>query len=171
MDTTAATASSLSARPAREVLELFLIREAKLLDERRFREWMELFAEDGAYWVPAAPNQESPFNHASLFYDDRALMKTRIDRLEHPRIHIQTPPSRTAHLVGNTLIEEIDAAKGEVVVSSTVMMVEYRDDSQRTFAGRQFHRLRHTDDDYKIVLKRVNLINCDSAFDAMAVPI
>jgi len=56
-------------------------------------------------------------------------------------------------------------------VSSTVMMVEYRDDSQRTFAGRQFHRLRHTDDDYKIVLKRVNLINCDSAFDAMAVPI
>jgi benzoate/toluate 1,2-dioxygenase beta subunit len=98
-------------------------------------------------------------------------MKTRIDRLEHPRIHIQTPPSRTAHLVGNTLIEEIDAAKGEVVVSSTVMMVEYRDDSQRTFAGRQFHRLRHADDDYKIVLKRVNLINCDSAFDAMAVPI
>jgi ethylbenzene dioxygenase subunit beta len=171
MDTTAATASSSSARPAREVLELFLIREAKLLDERRFREWMELFAEDGAYWVPAAPNQESPFNHASLFYDDRTLMKTRIDRLEHPRIHIQTPPSRTAHLVGNTLIEEIDAAKGEVVVSSTVMMVEYRDDSQRTFAGRQFHRLRHTDDDYKIVLKRVNLINCDSAFDAMAVPI
>jgi benzoate/toluate 1,2-dioxygenase beta subunit len=171
MDTAAATAASPGGTPAREVLELFLIHEAKLLDERRFREWMELFADDGAYWVPAAANQESPFNHASLFYDDRTLMKTRIDRLEHPRIHIQTPPSRTAHLIGNTLIEEVDAAKSEVVVSSTVMMAEYRDDSQRTFAGRQFHRLRRADDGYKIVLKRVNLINCDSAFDAMAVPI
>jgi 3-phenylpropionate/cinnamic acid dioxygenase small subunit len=155
----------------RETFELFIIHEAKLLDERRFRDWMELFTEDGAYWVPAAPNQESPFNHASLFYDDRTLMKTRIDRLEHPRIHIQTPPSRTAHMVGNTLIERIDEAKGEIEVSSNVMMVEYRDENQRIFAGRQFHHLRRTGDSYKIILKRVNLINCDSAFDAMAVPI
>jgi benzoate/toluate 1,2-dioxygenase beta subunit len=156
---------------SRETFELFLIHEAKLLDERRFRDWMELFTEDGAYWVPATPNQESPFNYASLFYDDRALMKTRIDRLEHPRIHIQTPPSRTAHLVSNVLVEKIDEAKGEVEVSSTVMMVEYRDESQRTFAGRQFHHLRRASDGYKIVLKRVNLINCDGVFDAMAVPI
>ena len=52
---------------------------------------------------PPAPDQKSPFDHVSLFYDDRDLMKTRIDRLEHPRIHIQTPPSRTAHLVGNVI--------------------------------------------------------------------
>ncbi len=158
-------------RPTRETLETFLIYEAKLLDERRFRDWMELFTEDGAYWVPAAADQESPFNHTSLFYDDRALMKTRIDRLEHPRIHIQTPPSRTAHIIGNILVEEIDDAKGEVLVSSTVMMAEYREDNQRIFAGRQCHRLRRAENGYKIVLKRVNLINCDSAFDAMAVPI
>jgi benzoate/toluate 1,2-dioxygenase beta subunit len=159
------------AGPTRETCKLFLIHEAKLLDERRFRDWMALFAEDGAYWVPAAADQESPFNHASLFYDDRALMKTRIDRLEHPRIHIQTPPSRTAHIVSNTLIEETDDAKDEVLVSSTMLMVEYRDENQRIFAGRQYHRLRRGGDGYKIVLKRVNLINCDSVFDAMAVPI
>ena len=41
--------------------ELFLIHEARLLDDRRFREWMELFAEDGTYWVPAVPGQDSPF--------------------------------------------------------------------------------------------------------------
>ena len=33
-------------------LEEFVIHEARLLDERRFREWMELFADDGTYWVP-----------------------------------------------------------------------------------------------------------------------
>jgi benzoate/toluate 1,2-dioxygenase beta subunit len=152
-------------------LEEFIMHEARLLDERRFRDWMALFADDGTYWVPAVPDQQSPFDQASLFYDDRDLMRTRIDRLEHPRIHVQTPPSRTAHLVGNVLIEAVDEAKGEVVVGSTVIMVEYRDEQQRVFAGRQHHRLRRDGTSFRIVQKRVDLINCDSAFEAMAVPI
>src|ERR1700758_5101910 len=152
------TASRAPAPPAaagidRTAFETFLIQEARLLDERRFREWMELFAEDGTYWVPAVPDQASPFDQASLFYDDRELMKTRIDRLEHPRIHVQTPPSRTAHLVGNILIEEADQSKGEYVVGSTFIMVEYRDDAQRIFAGRQHHRLRRHGDSFRIVQK------------------
>ena len=50
-------------------------------------------------------------------------------------------------------------------------MVEYRDDTQRVFAGRQQHRLRRHGDSFRIVQKRVDLINCDGAFEAMAVPI
>jgi 3-phenylpropionate/cinnamic acid dioxygenase small subunit len=50
-------------------------------------------------------------------------------------------------------------------------MVEYRDDQQRIFAGRQHHRLRREGENLRIVQKRVDLINCDSAFEAMAVPI
>ena len=152
-------------------LEAFLIHEARLLDERRFRDWMALFADDGTYWVPAVPDQASPFDQASLFYDDRDLMRTRVERLEHPRIHVQTPPSRTAHLVGNVVVEEADEAKGEYLVGSTVIMVEYREDRQRLFAGRQHHRLRRDGASFRIVQKRVDLINCDSAFEAMAVPI
>jgi 3-phenylpropionate/cinnamic acid dioxygenase small subunit len=155
----------------RAPFEEFLIHEARLLDERRFREWMELFAEDGTYWVPAAPDQASPFDQASLFYDDRELMKTRVERLEHPRIHVQTPPSRTAHLVGNVLVEQADEAKGEYVIGSTMIMVEYRDETQRLFAGRQRHRLRRDGTGLRIVEKRVDLINCDCAFEAIAVPI
>lgn len=156
---------------SRAVFEEFVIHEARLLDGRRFREWMALFADDGTYWVPAVPGQKSPFDQASLFYDDRDLMKTRVDRLEHPRIHVQTPPSRTAHLVGNVVVEETDQAKGEYSVGSTLIMVEYRDDSQRVFAGRQSHRLRRHGDTFCIVQKRVDLINCDGAFEAIAVPI
>lgn len=155
----------------RKLFEEFLIEEARLLDERRFREWMALFADDGSYWVPSMPGQKSPHDQASLFYDDRDLMKTRIERLEHPRIHVQTPPSRTAHLVGNVVIEEADAGNGELLVGSTFIMVEYRDDAQRVFAGRQHHRLRRLGDTFRIVQKRVDLINCDGAFEAMAVPI
>jgi benzoate/toluate 1,2-dioxygenase beta subunit len=155
----------------RRPFEDFLVHEARLLDDRRFREWMSLFADDGTYWVPAVPNQQSPFDQASLFYDDRDLMKTRVDRLEHPRIHVQTPPSRTAHIVGNVVVDLADEAKGEYLVSSTMIMVEYREDKQRIFAGRQHHRLRRSGGDFLIVQKRVDLINCDSAFEAMAVPI
>lgn len=165
-----------SPRPAapgieRAVFEEFLIEEARLLDARRFRDWMGLFAEDGTYWVPAVPDQTSPLDQASLFYDDRDLMKTRIERLEHPRIHVQTPPSRTAHIVGNVVVDDADPAKGEFIVGSTFIMVEYRDDAQRLFAGRQRHRLRRHGDSFRIVEKRVDLINCDGAFEAMAVPI
>jgi hypothetical protein len=68
-------------------------------------------------------------------------------------------------------VDETDDAKGHYVVSSTVIMVEYRDDQQRLFAGRQVHRLRRNGDGFLIAQKRVDLINCDSAFEAMAVPI
>jgi 3-phenylpropionate/cinnamic acid dioxygenase small subunit len=162
---------SEAAQIGREVAEQFLIYEARLLDERRFREWMALFTEDGTYWVPAVPGQDSPLNEASLFYDDRELMKTRIDRLEHPLIHVQTPPSRTVHLITNVTVEQPDAATGEFVVASNMLMVEYRLERQRIFAGRQRHCLRFDEAQWRIASKRVDLVNCDSAFEAMAVPI
>ena len=173
MDTAAGGAARIGgvAGIDRAPFELFLIHEAALLDERRFRDWMALFTDDGTYWVPAVPDQASPFDQASLFYDDRDLMKTRVERLEHPRIHVQTPPSRTAHLVGNTMVELADEAAGEYLGGSTVIMVEYRDHQQRVLAGRQRHRLRREGASFRIVQKRVDLINCDSAFEAMAVPI
>jgi 3-phenylpropionate/cinnamic acid dioxygenase small subunit len=164
---TDAAAAGLDRAP----FEAFIVHEAGLLDARRFRDWMGLFADDGTYWVPAVADQTSPFDQASLFYDDRDLMKTRIDRLEHPRIHVQTPPSRTAHLVGNVVVEDADNTKGEYVVGSTLIMVENRDDQQRVFAGRQRHRLRRHGETFRIVQKRVDLINCDGAFEAIAVPI
>lgn len=155
----------------REPFELFLIHEGRLLDDRRFEDWMALFTEDGLYWVPSTPDQQDPYQNASLFFDDRELMKTRIDRLGHPHIHVQTPPSRTNHMVGNVIVEEADEAAGVYLVSSSMWMAEYRLDVQRIFTGRQFHRLKKQADGFRIALKRVHLINCDSAFEAMAVPI
>ena len=151
--------------------EDFLIHEARLLDDRKFEQWMALFTEDGLYWVPATDGQASPYQSASLFFDDQELMKTRIDRLGHPQIHVQTPPSRTNHIVANVVVEELDPGTETCLVSSSVWMAEYRLDVQRIFAARQYHRLRNTEKGLRIALKRVHLINCDSAFEAMAVPI
>ncbi len=147
----------------------FLAYEARLLDDRLFYEWMDLFTEDGYYWVPSKPDQPNPYDFASLFFDDRALMKTRIDRLHHPRIHSQIPPSRTAHLVGNAVLEGKEG--GEISVSSVFTMVEARGDHQRVFAGRYRHRLRQAGAGYGIAVKKVELVNCDSLFEPMSVPI
>lgn len=152
--------------------EQFLLYEALLLDERRFCEWAGLFAEEGTYWVPAVPGQSSPFNSASLFYDDKQLRETRVRRLEHPKIHVQTPASHTVHHIGRPLVVSASKVTGEYTIASTVIMVEAREDIQRIFAGRQTHHLRRdADGGFRILQKRVDLVNCTAPFEAMAVPI
>ncbi len=152
-------------------IEEFLIFEARLLDERRFEEWRDLFTDDGHYWVPLRPDQQSPDGEASLFYDDKSIMDTRFERLRHPHIHAQTPPHRTCHLIGNISVIGVDPERRECTVVSSLMMTDYRLRTQRLFSGRVEHRLRHSNTGYKIVLKRVDLINCDDVFELIAVPI
>jgi ethylbenzene dioxygenase subunit beta len=154
----------------RRAIEDFLIYEVQLLDERRFDEWRDLFTDDGRYWVPLKPGQANPSGECSLFYDDKTIMATRFERLYHPNIHSQTPPHRTCHIVGNVQIEDIDAAQNEVMISSKMIMTDYRMHAQRLFSGNVLHQLRRVDSAYKIVLKRVDLINCDDVFELVAVP-
>jgi len=154
----------------RRDIEDFLIQEAALLDERQFEEWRDLFADDGRYWVPLRPGQESPDAECSLFYDDRTIMQTRFERLRHPNIHSQNPAHRTCHVIGNVVVDEIDGGRGEVLVKSNMIMTDYRIHVQRVFSGRVTHRLRRTGNGYRIVFKRVDLINCDDALELIAVP-
>ena len=155
----------------KEAIEAFLFHEAALLDDRRFEEWRELFVEEGYYWVPLRPEQTSPDEEASLFYDTREVMATRIERLRHPRIHAQTPPHRTCHLVGNVTLTEHDEQAVECTVRSSLFMADYRLRVQRVFAGKVQHRLRRVGEDLRIVWKRVDLINCDDSFELIAAPI
>lgn len=151
-------------------IERFLVHEVALLDERRFEDWRELFAEDGHYWVPLRPGQQSPDGESSLFYDDRKIMATRFERLRHPNIHSQNPHHRTCHVIGNIVVESVDAGRGECHVVSNMIMTDYRLKVQRVFSGRVRHHLRRDGDGFRIVLKKVELINCDDTFELIAVP-
>ena len=151
-------------------IENYLYREVRLLDERRFEAWTDLFAEDGYYWVPAYPNQEDPYQAVSIFFDDRDLMRTRLSRLDHPKIHAQKPPSRTVHVVSNIEIDETHQVDGEILVHSTLLMMEFRLDKQTSYGGRCQHLLRRKGDGFELAWKRVDLINCDGVFEPLAVP-
>lgn len=154
----------------REVEE-FLYREASLLDRRRFEDWMALFAEDGVYWAPARPDQDSAIEEASIFYEDRQTMEARVRRLAHPRVWSQIPPSRCRRLVGNVVLVRIDDEAKLLHARSSLVMFEYRDDEQRAFAADCRHRLRRADDgSFRIALKRVDLVNCDAAHGYMSAP-
>ena len=65
----------------------FVYRENRLLDERRFDEWYDLFAEDGVYWIPTQPGQTDKEGQASIALESKMLLQLRIARLSHARAH------------------------------------------------------------------------------------
>jgi benzoate/toluate 1,2-dioxygenase beta subunit len=157
--------AALDVRP----YEAFLIHEARLLDEGFFDDWVALFTEDARYWVPIEAGQADPFETVSLMYDDRRLLETRVRRLSDPRIYSQEPRSRTSRTVNNVTIEPSTGEPG-VVVRSKFVLVEYRREDQRLFAGTYFHRLVGAGSAMRIAMKKVELVNCDGPLDGLVVP-
>lgn len=149
--------------------EAFLIHEARLLDEGFFDDWLALFNEDARYWVPIEAGQADPFETVSLMYDDRRLLETRVRRLSDPRIYSQEPRSRTTRTVTNVTLEPSSGEPG-VIVRSKFVIVEYRREDQRLFAGTYFHRLVGEGAAMRIAMKKVELVNCDAPLDGLVVP-
>lgn len=142
----------------------FVYAETRLLDDLRFDEWLDLFAEDGYYWMPLTHDQPDPRLHTSLLYEDKLLLKIRIDRLNGNKTFSQQPKSRCHHLIQQPAVELADDATGEYIVRSTFHYVETRIDQQDFYAGWLTHYLVRQDDALRIKLKKVQLVNCDAAF-------
>jgi 3-phenylpropionate/cinnamic acid dioxygenase small subunit len=140
-------------------IEQFLFREAELLDHRQYAEWLSLFAEDGVYWMPAGQDDIDPQKETSLIFDDRKALGDRVARLLHPAAHSQTPPSRTRHLIGNIVLGEAEPAS--LHVGSNFAIMESRLGVQRWWGGHADHHLRRDAGDWRIVRKKVCLINND----------
>lgn len=149
-------------------IEAFLTREAALLDDGRYEDWLGLFTADGWYWVPSQIGQKDPYDTISLMYDDRRLLETRVRRLMQGLLHAQNPRSAASRQVANIAI--VEGQPGAALVRSKFVMVEYRRNAQRVFAGTCLHRLVRIDGALKIASKRVNLINCEAELEGLVVP-
>ena len=148
--------------------EQFLIHEARLLDEGKFDEWLSLFTPEAWYWVPSEPDQADPHETVSLIYDDRRLLETRVRRLASPRVYSQEPRSRTSRIIGGVMIEANDRAS--CTVRSKSLMVEYRREQQRIFAGTAPQRLAQSDGRIMIDWKRVDMVNSDAPLAGITSP-
>ena|SRR5580765_1459861 len=142
--------------------EQFLYHEARLLDEQRFEEWLALFADDATYWVPLEQGQKDPQQTSSLIYDDRTLLELRVMQMRHPRAHARAPLPRTVHQVSNVVARDL-------VVSSNLTVVEFRNEKQRLWAGLVEHRLVRNADGFRIARKRIDLVNSAGEIEGITV--
>lgn len=150
-------------RVDRQEVENFLFKEARLLDQGQFNDWLELFTDDTIYWAPCNRYDIDPSQEVSLIYDDKGRMGDRVWRLQSGLAYSQEPASKISHLISN--IEIGSATAEEVVVHSSFAIFEMRKGTQRTYAGRMEHHLRPSEGSWKISFKKVNLINNDDPID------
>jgi 3-phenylpropionate/cinnamic acid dioxygenase small subunit len=147
------------------LVEQFLYRQAEILDDRRWDDWLKLFTPDGHYWMPVTFDQKIADGVPNIFWEDLDLMKVRANRVMHPRAHSQRPPNLTNHVVSNIVIERQDPKTGDVVTRSKFHATEFRNDTVRHFSGRYRHELKKTSDGYRIKLQRVDLVDSEGPFD------
>lgn len=142
-------------------IEQFLYDEAALLDNPDLDRWMELYTEDGTYWMPVVENQPDPINHISIFYDDRVMMEVRRRNFVHPRAASKDHQVRSSHIIGNVRKAGTNE-QGDLIITSNFQALVFYREEQRAFGGTYEHHLVEDGDSYKIRHKKVVIINCDA---------
>ena len=150
-------------------IEQLLYEEASLLDRPDLDRWIELYTEDGTYWMPVIEDQQDPLNHVSIFYDDRVMMEIRRRNFVHPRAASKDYKVRSSHIISNIQVTELDDKSGNCTVTSNFHCYMYYRDKQTPYAGTYTHELVRDDKHYKIQHKRVDLINCDAALNTIII--
>lgn len=145
----------------------FVVREARLLDDKRYDDWLDLWADDGIYWVPLTPEQSDGVLHNSHLYEDKLLRTLRVERLKSPRAYSQQPPSRALHVLQMPTLESADAQAQRFVLRTPFHYSEAQGDEIQSFVGTAFHHLVREGEALRLRLKRVDLLNGEAALPAV----
>jgi benzoate/toluate 1,2-dioxygenase beta subunit len=140
----------------------FLYREARLLDDRQWDEWLELYAEDVEYWMPAWDDDdrttEDPHSQISLiYYGNRNGLEDRVFRIKTERSGASTPEARTSHAVLN--VEVLEDRGTEVDVRYNFHALSHRYKATDAFFGTMFVTLRRQEGSFLIGRKKIVLKN------------
>ena len=146
---------------ASEILQ----REGAYLDERRWEEWLALFAPDCEYWVPAWKNEESlasdPQSELShIYYASRAGLEDRVVRIRSRRSPASTPLPRTTHVLSGVLPVDEPTETRVKIRSSWVCHVFFpRMHESHAFFGRAEHEFALREGRWLIARKKTILQN------------
>jgi 3-phenylpropionate/cinnamic acid dioxygenase small subunit len=152
-------------------VECFLNREAYLLDNRRYREWLDLLADDLVYFMPMRRNvafgeHDSHENTRqgegiSWFDEDKWTLSKRVEQIETGTHYAEEPLSRVTHMISNVRLLDVqpDAENAtEVTVGSCFLLYQNRVEYETsTFVGRRTDILRLTGDSWKIARREIIL--------------
>jgi benzoate/toluate 1,2-dioxygenase beta subunit len=144
----------------RDQFRMLIEREARLLDQLRFDEWLALYAPECIYWVPATPDGGDPRREVAISFDDRRRLEDRIFRLRTGYAWSQAPKSRTVRMVTN--VEVFASSRNDTrMVRSNLLISEFRPDGVRFLSGWCGHCFVARDARWLIAVRQVNLIDCD----------
>jgi 3-phenylpropionate/cinnamic acid dioxygenase small subunit len=142
----------------------FYIREAWLLDERRFREWLDLFTDDVLYFMPRRKNVPRRESHRELtelgdlaiLEEDKRYLEMRVARLDTGMAWAEDPPSRTRHLIGNLEAEVL--ADGEVKARTAFLVYRsHLETDAQLLSGYREDLLRRVGDGWKVAKRTIVL--------------
>lgn len=147
-------------------IEDFLYREADLLDEREFNEWLELFTDDIRYWMPLRKNLPFKERHRDIsgddevawFDDNRKTLQSRVNQIMTGVHWAEEPLSRVSHLISNIRIEGDyeDVEGAEILVKSHFLVHRNRMETETAFlAGRRHDTLRRIGSSFKICRRKI----------------
>jgi benzoate/toluate 1,2-dioxygenase beta subunit len=144
----------------RDKFRLLLEKEARLLDQLLFEDWLQLFVPDCAYWVPSTRNQGDPRSEIAVMFDDRRRLEDRVFRFRTGYAWSQAPSSRTTRMISNVEVFKGHGAD-QRMVRSNFLISEFWDNETRILTGWAAHRVHRDASQWRISVKQVNLINCD----------
>jgi ethylbenzene dioxygenase subunit beta len=126
-------------------INAFLHYEARLLDGRRYREWLGLMADDVRYVMPSVDNRYHRDGQAPgarmAFFDDRLIdLDRRVQRFECESAWPEDPATRHVHLISN--IEAYEHPEGYEVHSVFMNYRSRGDHDEMVLVGRREDVLR-----------------------------
>jgi len=136
---------TISTELLREV-EAFLYREARMLEDNRFDDWLKCFTDDVRYWMPIQESTDGSSGSGTesdtfaLFDEDKKSLELRVLRIKTGAAHAEVPPSTTQRLITNFLVYQ-----------------ERRGQHGVTFFGKRDDVFKQIQGDFKIAERRVDL--------------
>jgi 3-phenylpropionate/cinnamic acid dioxygenase small subunit len=154
----------------RQEIEDFLYREAELLDERRYREWLDLLADDVRYWMPMRRNVKfgedereftRPGSDINWFDEGKDTLGRRVKQIETGIHWAEEPRSRLSHLVTNVQLQEATpsfAAPQEVAVACRFLIYRNRVETETDIlVGRREDSLRRNGAGWLLARRKIIL--------------
>lgn len=140
----------------------FVYREARLLDDRRWDDWVACYSPQVQFWMPAWDDNdqlvEDPQAHISLiYYPNREGLEDRLFRIKTERSSASTPEPRTAHFIANLEVLAADAEAAELRFNWQTLSHRYR--ATDVFFGTSFYELDLRGERPLITRKKVVLKN------------
>lgn len=140
----------------------FLYREARLLDDEQWDEWLACYDPEAQFWMPSWDDDDrlvsDPQREISLiFYPNRAGLEDRIFRIKTERSSATMPDTRTSHNLANI---ELEDQVGQVVtVRFNWHTLSHRYKTDFSHFGMSRYRIDFSSDQPRILDKYVVLKN------------